>query len=96
MNRGINWALSEHTIAVVRELLTNAMKHAGCRHIDMIISSSEGQLDVQISDDGIGYIEGRRKSGLLNLENRAKECNGTFSITKKEPLGTRALWVARY
>ena len=45
---------------------------------------------------GIGYIEGRRKSGLLNLENRAKECNGTFSITKKEPLGTRALWVARY
>lgn len=96
IDASVHGALSEHTIAVVRELLTNAMKHAGCRHIDMIISSSEGQLDVQISDDGIGYIEGRRKSGLLNLENRAKECNGTFSITKKEPLGTRALWVARY
>jgi signal transduction histidine kinase len=72
------------------------MKHAGCRHIAVIISSSEGLLGIQISDDGIGYVGGGRKSGLQNLEERAKECNGTFSITKKEPLGTRALWVARY
>jgi signal transduction histidine kinase len=53
-------------------------------------------MEVQVSDDGIGYVQGLRKSGLLNLEERAKECNGTFSITKKAPQGTRARWVAPY
>jgi signal transduction histidine kinase len=96
IDASVHGVLNEHAIAVVRELLTNAMKHAGCRHIAVIISSSEGLLGIQISDDGIGYVGGGRKSGLQNLEERAKECNGTFSITKKEPLGTRALWVARY
>ncbi|CAB4663347.1 unannotated protein [freshwater metagenome] len=96
IDTSIHGALSEHLIAVIRELLTNAMKHARCRHIDVSISASDGSLEVQISDDGIGYLEGPHRSGLLNLENRAIECNGTFSINKKEPLGTRALWVARY
>ena len=96
IDASVHGVLSEHAIAVVRELLTNAMKHASCRHIDLIISSSEGLLEIQISDDGIGYVEGGRKSGLQNLEERAKECNGTFSITQKAPQGTHAFWVASY
>ena len=96
IDSSVHGALSEHSIAVVRELLTNAMKYARCRHIDVSISANEGQMEVQVSDDGIGYVEGLRKSGLLNLEERAKECNGTFSITKKAPQGTLAHWVAPY
>jgi signal transduction histidine kinase len=96
IDSSVHGVLSEHAIAVVRELLTNAVKHAGCRHIAVIISSSEGVLVVQVSDDGIGYIEGRRKSGLLNLEERAKEFNGTFSIIQKVPQGTNAVWGVRY
>ena len=96
IDTSVHGVLSEHVIAVVRELLTNAMKHASCRQIDLIISSSEGLLEIQISDDGIGYVEGGRKSGLQNLEERAKECNGTFSITQKIPQGTHAFWVAPY
>jgi signal transduction histidine kinase len=96
IDSSVHGALCEHSIAVVRELLTNAMKHARCRHIDVSISANEGQLEVQVSDDGIGYVEGLRKSGLFNLEERAKECNGTFSITKKAPQGTRARWVVPY
>jgi len=92
----IHGTLSENSIAVIRELLTNAMKHARCRHIGVTISTEDGLLEIEITDDGIGYVEGHRKSGLMNLENRAIECNGTFSIKQKEPLGTRALWVARY
>ena len=89
-------SLTEHSIAVIRELLTNAIKHARCRQIDVSISANAGQFDVKVSDDGIGYIEGGRKSGLLNLEERAKKCKGDFSITKKSPKGTHALWVATY
>ena len=89
-------SLTEHSIAVIRELLTNAIKHARCRQIDVSISANAGQLDVKVSDDGVGYIEGGRKSGLLNLEERAKKCKGAFSITKKSPKGTHALWVATY
>jgi signal transduction histidine kinase len=96
IDSSVHGALCEHSIAVVRELLTNAMKHARCRHIDVSISANEGQLEVQVSDDGIGYVKGLRKSGLFNLEERAKDCNGTFSITKKAPQGTRARWVVPY
>ena len=96
IDASVHGVLSEHTIAVVRELLTNAMKYARCRQIDVLISADEGQLKVQVSDDGIGYVESLRKSGLLNLEERARECNGTFSITKKAPQGTLAHWVAPY
>lgn len=96
IDSSVHRALSEHSIAVVRELLTNAMKYARCRQIDVLISADEGQLKVQVSDDGIGYVEGLRKSGLLNLEERARECKGTFSITKKAPQGTLAHWVAPY
>lgn len=96
IDSSVHGALGEHSIAVVRELLTNAIKHSRCRHIDVSISANEGQFEVQVSDDGIGYVEGLRKSGLSNLEERAKESNGTFSITKKAPQGTRARWVAPY
>jgi len=89
-------SLAEQVIAVIRELLTNAVKHAQCRHIDVAVSANDGLFQVQITDDGVGYSAAERKSGILNLESRAQEFEGTFSIASRQPRGTQALWTGKY
>jgi nitrate/nitrite-specific signal transduction histidine kinase len=43
-------------------------------------------------DNGIGLPEDVARSGLLNLERRARECDGTISVSANPGGGTRLVW----
>jgi len=90
-------SLSDDVVAVVRELLSNAARHADASHVHMTLSGADGRLIVTISDDGIGPAGAtRRHSGTSNLAGRAMRRNGTFSLSPDRPgverTGTRAEW----
>jgi signal transduction histidine kinase len=83
--------LAEHAEAVVREAVSNAVRHAGPSEIVVTVSVSD-ELVIDVSDDGTGIPDIVARSGLHNLATRAREAGGEFSIGRPPTGGTRLVW----
>jgi signal transduction histidine kinase len=83
----------DHLLAVLREGLTNASKHAhATRHV---VTLSVGDAVVlEIADDGVGFEPdaSRPGLGLANLRQRAEKLGGTLDIEPAAGGGTRLIW----
>lgn len=79
-------------LAVLSEGLSNAGRHAGATAIDISVSAAAGQVKIVIADNGRGFSELVRRSGLDNLRRRADLCGGRFSVTSAPGEGTRLRW----
>lgn len=84
-------SLSEDVVAVARELLSNAVKHANASEVQVSTGLDEGKLEVLVDDDGIGLSDNGRNSGLANLRARAERRGGSFEIDSR-PGRTRVRW----
>lgn len=81
---------------IVQEALTNIQKHARATHADVVVKIEEGELDIEIRDDGVGYeaavagpsAEGSHL-GLLGMRERARMLGGRFSIEGGPGRGTQ-------
>jgi signal transduction histidine kinase len=79
-------------IAVLREALSNIVRHAHARRVDVYVSSTEG-IELRITDDGVGLPEVMtRRSGLANLVHRAEDHGGTCRIESRTGEGTTITW----
>lgn len=83
--------LEQDVVAVVREGLSNIMRHSRARDAQVRVSTLDG-LVVTIQDDGVGVTDRGGRSGLENLANRAAAHGGTFSISARAPNGTLLRW----
>lgn len=83
--------LSDDVVAVVRELLSNAVRHAHADRITVDVSIDGADVVVVVEDDGVGVGAPARTRGLRNLLQRATDRGGTFTV-KGEQAGTRAEW----
>jgi two-component system NarL family sensor kinase len=82
-------ALEVATYRIVQEALSNVARHAHARSCIIRLALSEGVLQVEITDDGIGLPAARRGGvGLLSMRERAEELGGTCQI-EATPGGTR-------
>ena len=89
----VDAVLADHAEAVVREAISNAVRHANAT--TMAISVSVGdELTVDVVDNGCGIGDEISPSGLANLRQRAEDVGGTFSVLKAEGGGTRLRWCA--
>ncbi len=80
-------------MAVVREALSNAARHARAHEVSVRIELNGGSLYVAVADDGIGARNSERSSGLANLEQRAVLLGGRFDLTVPDVGGTILEWV---
>jgi len=86
-------ATTEHVIAVLREALANAAKHAQARRIDVVVEADAQSLLVVVTDDGVGLVDSGRRSGLANLSARAADLGGECTIQRvSDDGGTRLRW----
>lgn len=83
--------LSDELTASVRELLSNAVKHADAHTVGLTVAASDGVVAAEVVDDGRGIGAPVRRSGLDNLRTRAEQLGGAFEIDSG-PHGTRARW----
>lgn len=82
-----------HLIATLREILSNAGRHAGGTRIEVYLAASGGELVLRVLDDGVGMpAELARRSGLANIEQRALALGGTLRIQPGASGGTRLEW----
>jgi signal transduction histidine kinase len=75
---------------VIQEAMTNCARHARAATILVEVASHEGQLQVAVTDDGIGLdpAMGRRGLGLRGIEERVKELRGSMTIARRAGPGT--------
>lgn len=84
--------VADHLLAVVREAIANAARHAGATRLHVTIDVGR-DLGLVVEDDGRGLPEqpGRR-SGLANMARRADELGGTFVVDRGDLGGARLRW----
>ncbi|WP_026342809.1 GAF domain-containing sensor histidine kinase [Nocardia sp. BMG111209] len=80
--------LADHAEAVVREAVSNAVRHSGAATIDVDIAVADN-LTVTVTDDGRGMPESVTASGLTNLARRAADSDGTFEVSPAATVGTQ-------
>ncbi|NUR32078.1 MAG: GAF domain-containing protein [Catenulispora sp.] len=83
---------AEHVLAVTREALSNAARHAEASKVEVSLETADGFLLLRIADDGIGIPDGGRRSGLANVADRAAELHGDFTVEPGPAGGTVLLW----
>lgn len=71
---------------VVSEALTNAMKHAQAASVRVTVRAIDGELQVEIVDDGIGGALASHGSGLEGLQDRVAAVYGQL-VVKSPPGG---------
>ncbi|MBO3086777.1 GAF domain-containing protein [Cellulomonas dongxiuzhuiae] len=92
--------LTDDVVAVVREGLANAARHAHASSVSVRVdvrgSGPTGDVEVEVEDDGAGLPALReRSSGTSNLASRARQHGGTFTLgTSPSGTGTLLTWRA--
>lgn len=84
--------VAEHLLAVLREALSNLVRHAKASRADVTVRNENRLLTLIVTDNGVGVPAAGRRSGLRNLEERAQRLGGSFELTAPEGGGTRLMW----
>lgn len=92
--------LADHAEAVVREAVSNAVRHSGADAV-LVEVAADAELTIVVTDNGWGIPHHVRRSGLRNLERRAEAAGGWFAVGAAGPdgderafPGTRLRWSA--
>ncbi|MEQ1735772.1 MAG: GAF domain-containing protein [Rhodoglobus sp.] len=86
---------ADDVVAVVRESLTNVVRHASATSVSVEVTTDGETVTVTIDDDGIGVPDSpQRSSGTSNLAERAKARGGSFTLMRRDEAGSRVRWVA--
>jgi signal transduction histidine kinase len=93
MNGDVDMLPDRHRTCVyraVQEALTNCVRHAKARSINVTITRHRDHLNASVMDNGIGIDFSQRGNGLglRGIEERVKELQGTMTIGNAEHGGT--------
>ncbi|WP_067697487.1 sensor histidine kinase [Nocardia jejuensis] len=88
--------LADHAEAVVREAVSNAVRHSGADTITIDIGVAD-DLTIVVADNGCGITDNITPSGLTNLARRAEESGGSLAVYPRrdqagEGKGTKLNW----
>jgi signal transduction histidine kinase len=79
--------------AVVREGVSNVVRHASASAVVVTLDVAEDVV-VEVVDNGEGLDPEAPRSGLHNLEQRARRRGGSFGVVRQPEGGTRLRWHA--
>lgn len=89
----VDGTLADHAEAVVREAVSNAVRHAHASALTVQVTVDD-DLRIEVTDDGCGMPDDVTGSGLTNLRHRAEQAGGTFTIESSTGQGTSLRWSA--
>lgn len=85
-------AAREYALLAVTEGLTNIARHAQAQHAWVEVRSRDGELTVELRDDGRGFYPAAVPAGhygLLGMRERARLAGGTLEVSSAPAEGTR-------
>ena len=89
-NRKLSMDQKRHIMLIFKEVMNNALKHAGANNIVLSANFQQNKLQIMLEDDGNGFDlkEAGGGHGLSNVHERAKNINAELMIDSNE-YGTR-------
>jgi signal transduction histidine kinase len=77
-------------LRIAQEAVTNALKHANCRHIEIDVWISGAMIHLTVRDDGIGIAHAglRDGIGMRTMRFRAARLGGTLHLQYAKNVGT--------
>ncbi|QTN00977.1 sensor histidine kinase [Sediminibacillus dalangtanensis] len=88
LERGIE----DHLFRILQESVSNTLRHAKARALDILLIESEGQVILRVIDDGVGFHVEKSQSGsygLQNIKERAAEVGAAIKIISLPDKGTK-------
>jgi signal transduction histidine kinase len=80
---------------VVQESITNALRHAGARRLEVRITRSAARVSLSIKDDGCGFdpatldeVAANGHLGMVGMRERVRARGGQFKLTSAPGTGT--------
>ena len=80
---------------VAQESLTNVTRHANARSVEIVLLRRKGGLRMEVRDDGRSFQDdlqnsarGRRRLGLLGMQERVRLVHGRFAVKANPGKGT--------
>jgi signal transduction histidine kinase len=89
----VDATLADNAEAVVREAVSNAIRHARASTLAVSVKV-EDDLLIEVLDDGKGVPDDITGSGLTNLRRRAEAVGGDFTVVRAPGGGTLLRWSA--
>jgi signal transduction histidine kinase len=83
--------LGAHAVAVVREAVSNAVRHGRAEAVTVTINAGD-ELLIDVLDNGVGIDPTAAHSGLGNLRQRAEDRGGEMRVRREPGGGTRLSW----
>jgi signal transduction histidine kinase len=86
--------VAEQLLPSLREMLANAARHARAGQVDVLVAAG-ADVVLRVVDDGVGIPDGATEHGgfgLRNLDERARELGGTFTVRPGKRRGTVLEW----
>jgi signal transduction histidine kinase len=77
---------------LVQESLTNVGKYAQAEQVDITVKNVDGQIGVEIRDNGLGFETGDVRTsthGLAGMKHRVEAAGGRLSVESQPGEGTR-------
>ncbi|HEX3957920.1 MAG TPA: sensor histidine kinase [Trebonia sp.] len=85
---GLPAAVELAAFRIVQEALTNALRHADARHVQVRLHRRPGGLCAAVEDDGCGISDSRPAGvGLTSMAERAAEIGGNLTVTARPGSG---------
>lgn len=81
-----------HLVNIVREAVSNSVRHGAATRIRVTLRPLKGRLQLTIVDNGAGFDSDaamKRGYGLRNMRSRATKIGGTLKIVSAPDRGTR-------
>lgn len=80
---------------VVQESLTNIVKHSKAKNATIKCSKSNGNVKLEISDDGVGFkpkkVSSIKRIGIIGMKEQVSYIGGEFKISSTIGKGTKIL-----
>jgi signal transduction histidine kinase len=91
LDTSVDDATGDHLVAVLREALSNAARHAQATRVDVSVAAGADLL-LRVADDGVSIPATGRRSGLANMAARAEGLGGELDVRPGEKGGTILEW----
>jgi signal transduction histidine kinase len=92
---GLSAIAGSELLNIVREALSNAVRHASATKVTIKIGTSRGQLRLEVADDGRGFDAAASlpagHHGLGNMRRRAEALGGALLVESEKGRGTRII-----
>lgn len=75
--------VEEHLFRIAQEIISNTLRHAHAKHLDVYLIQTDYELQLKMTDDGVGFVQEKDQElsyGLQNIQERVEDMAGTLKI----------------